>query len=167
MTPEDRLIQRFISVYGEPKTPNPEMFLNEFAEAISGWNIQILDKVGSDIIRSSQFWPKPAEIIERAKLLAAERSKNGQDVRYRFKSKMGPYDPATVEQWKRAAEWRASLPDDHPLVRQAAPLNRVLMDVSRPAFEKMMRESPNQGLYRIRGGKLTEASRKMAGERDE
>lgn len=103
MTPEVRLIQRFIAVFGEPKTPNPEEFLAEFAKAIAGWKLHVLDQVGDEIIRSNQFWPKPAEVNDKASALA---EKNPNQKSYHFPAHVGPYDAATLERWQLAKEWR-------------------------------------------------------------
>lgn len=160
MSPEDRLIARLLGVYGEPKTPDPEMFIAEFGKAIEGWSIRVLDKVGDQLIRDCQFWPKPAEVIEKAKAIAADMDRDGRAPRYRFPSKMGPYDEKTLETWRKAKIWRDSIPDDYwdrKTVRAPVP------HPNRKAFTDLQAKSPNTHLH---GGSLTEASKRMSGDHE-
>jgi len=160
MTPEEELIDRLLAMFGEPRTSNVPLFLEEFTNAIKGWNGAILRKAGSEVIQDNTYWPKPAEIIAKCKAIAAESGKPANDRHYYFPSKRGPYDPATVEQWRRAAEWRNSLPDNHPLVRQGNAFTAAIKPMMRDVFEKMQQNSPNRALH---AKPLTERSRRMQG----
>lgn len=189
MTPEDRLIQRFIGTFGEPRTPNPDIFLEEFAKAISGWHIRVLDKVGDEIIRSSTFWPKPAEVNDKARALA---EKEPQKKSYAFPSHRADYDEKTKESWRLAKEWReqckaeyGSMEAYYAATRHMPRVNQFgkrqdrtsgsgavsLASAARPAFEALQRSTPNavhtSPKPQRRDGSLTEASKRMTGEHSE
>ena len=61
-----KTIQRLLTMFGEPKTDSPEMYLEEFAKAISGFPDSVLDKACDMAIQECTFFPRPAEIIQRA-----------------------------------------------------------------------------------------------------
>lgn len=70
MSPAEELVERLIAVFGEPRTGNPDLYVSEFVRAIDGWEREILAKAGSEVIRDSVYWPKPAEVIERCRAIA-------------------------------------------------------------------------------------------------
>lgn len=71
MTPVDKMIARFMAVYGEPRTTDPEMFLAEYRKALTPYSAEILEAATDRLILSSAFWPKPAEAIAEAQRVIA------------------------------------------------------------------------------------------------
>ena len=64
MKPAQVLIERFLAVFGEPRTDNVPMFLREFDAAIAGWDEKLLKQAGDRLVREAKFWPRPAEVNE-------------------------------------------------------------------------------------------------------
>lgn len=158
MTPDERLIARLMTVFGEPRTDDPILYIEEFRKAIRGWDSDLLERAGDDVIRSSKFWPRPAEIIE--KLEAASRQR---EARKPPRPREPDLPPPTPEQVARSRKVLA-------MAKAAMSPNRIsgedvadLPDVSRAAFEEMMRKSRNRYLY-VDHRALT---RRITGERDE
>lgn len=72
MLPEDKLIARLMTVYGEPRTDDPDAFLAEYRKALAGYSAEVLAKAGDEIIKGAVYWPRPAEAIATARRVAAE-----------------------------------------------------------------------------------------------
>ena len=72
MSPAEEMIRRFGAVFGEPRTDDPELFLREYAQAVSGWDAAILKRVGDRLVRQAKYWPRPAEVCELAEALVAD-----------------------------------------------------------------------------------------------
>lgn len=70
----ERTIQRLLTVFGEPKTDNPDLYLEEFAKAIEGFSDAVLTAACDAVIRECVFFPRPAEVRERAHKVAARLS---------------------------------------------------------------------------------------------
>lgn len=158
MNAEDKMIQRLLSVFGEPKTPNPELFLEEFAKAIKGWDARVLEEAGDRVIRSSTFWPKPAELIEEATAIAAAM----------YAPKATPLDDTNWPEPSPEAKARvdALLRETLPKLKAGGKVftdPKPLPDVSRQSFETTQRESPNTSLH-AKHGTLTDLSKRMMGE---
>lgn len=66
MTPEKKLIVRFLAMFGEPKSLDPNQFIKDFTKAIEGYAPDLLEAAGDAVIRKNTFWPKPAEVIAEA-----------------------------------------------------------------------------------------------------
>lgn len=75
MSVAKEVISRFMAVFGEPKTPDPDGFLVEFAQCLSGCEATALRKAADTLIRRSTFWPKPAEVLELVSEILAERDR--------------------------------------------------------------------------------------------
>jgi hypothetical protein len=73
MSIADEIIERFMAIFGEPKTPNPEVFLAEYADCMEGYDEAALRRAADRLIRSKTFWPRPAELLEEANRVLAER----------------------------------------------------------------------------------------------
>lgn len=76
MTPAEEAIERFLAMFGEPRTPNPERFLAEYAKALTGIEGPILEAAVDRVMRTATFWPKPAEVLQEVNHVAAERYKH-------------------------------------------------------------------------------------------
>lgn len=154
-------VNKLAAMFGEPRTPDPELFLDEYAKALKGWDGLVLDRAVSEAIRECVYWPKPADIIQRAERIAAEMYKPKPfDDRYAWRPEPTPEEKARVQALVDAAKKALSangLPADtvNPPDWKAG---------QRPGFEKMQRESPNHGLHRAKGGRLTDLSRRMSGD---
>lgn len=157
------LVKRLFVIYGQPDSHDPKAYIEEVTKLTDKYSNAVLSDAADVVISTHRYktWPTPAQCVSACKQVIEEQADkvpNGRQ--YHFPSKRGPYDPVTVATWERATAWRASLPDTHPLVRQSMTVAKWL-DTSKPAFERMQRESPNQGLHRVR---LTERSRRMQGD---
>lgn len=96
MSAPAQIVARLMAVFGEPKTPDPDQFLAEFELAISREPESFLQQATSNLIRTSSFWPRPAEIIAEVRRLAAEQA------RYR-PPEHRPYHPVSRTPEQRAA----------------------------------------------------------------
>lgn len=74
-TASEQLIGRFMAMFGEPKTPDPDGFLVEYARAIDGTDADALRRAGDILIRKSTFWPKPSEVLDLVGEILAERDR--------------------------------------------------------------------------------------------
>jgi len=92
MSAKDTL-RRFMAVYGEPRTPDPDEFLTEFAACLEGCDASALRKATDRLIRKSAFWPKPAEVLEAVSSILAERDRQAESTRR---------PPTVQEQFRRA-----------------------------------------------------------------
>lgn len=162
MTPEDRVVMRLTTMFGQPRTEDPEVYVVEFAKAIRGYDSEALEKACDEVIQSSTFWPKPVEIIQRAAQIASWRA--------RLNAKppaSDPLPPARSEDEK--ARVRAMVAEfNRSIARMTAPMEAAKLpdSVSRGDFEHMQRTSPNAALHRTAHG-LSELSKRITGERDE
>lgn len=157
MSPEDRVVARLFAVFGEPKTTNPALFLEEFAKAIKSYSAEVLERATDEVIRDCTFWPKPKEIVDRATAIATSIARRNKPA-----AKPEPLPPPlTPEQKAEAdrimAEFYANIKAKEITEQGAVNWHRG----QRPQFEQMQAESPNTHLHG-----LTERSRAMTGERD-
>lgn len=154
--PVERLIERLTIVFGEPRTPNPVLYIEEIAKAVKPYSAEILEQAGDDVIRANTFWPKPGEIVEKAEGIAARIASRNRKPEVREE-----WPEPTDEQRRRATELveraKRSMLNAGPVDEPVA-----LPSVDREAFEAMQRNSPND-FHRVG---LTDRSRAMSGERD-
>lgn len=159
MNPIDIAIARLTAVYGEPKTPDPELFVDEFRKALKGTDAFLLEKALDRWIRSDNaFWPRPGEVLAEVRKCAADAY---TERRYHVASERPPPSP------EAAARVRA-LVQDAMQTMTGAELKRDRPDVDwqsgqREGFERMQRESPNS-FHRERS--LTPVSKRMTGDRE-
>lgn len=157
MQPHERLIARMMAVYGEPKTEDPLLFIDEVQRAIEGYPPAVIDEVGNEIIRKSKFWPRPAEVVEKADAICAKIHANT------FKpTPVEDLPPPTEEQRQRAKRILA-LALNAMKITGAREEAKPLPDVSRDAFEAMIRHSPNRALY----ADPRALTKRITGERDD
>lgn len=154
--PVERLIERLTIVFGEPRTPNPVLYIEEIAKAVKPYSAEILEQAGDEVIRGNTFWPKPGEIVEKAEGIAARIASRNRKPEVREE-----WPEPTDEQRRRATELveRAK----HAMASKSLSVEAVeLPSVDREAFEAMQRSSQND-FHRVG---LTDRSRAMSGERD-
>lgn len=159
------LVKRLIVIYGEPESINPQTYLDEVARLTEKYSNGTLSDAADHLISTHRYksWPTPAQCIQACQQMVEDQgSRQPTERKYRFPSKMGPYDPITVAQWERAAAWRNSLPDNHPLVRQGIEHAKAVKAMNRDQFIQMQIESANRDLHRRT---LTERSRIMMGDK--
>jgi|CXWK01.1.fsa_nt_gi hypothetical protein len=72
----EKMLRRFMSVYGKPNTPDEEGFYAEYAKALSGWSGKFLDLATDALIRehTSSFWPTVGECTKVLRRVAAEQA---------------------------------------------------------------------------------------------
>lgn len=99
MKPIEKTVARLLSVFGEPKTPDPALFIEEFTKAMKGVDPLVLEKAADRWMkRDTPFWPRPGELLAEAENVAADiyadklRAKLAGD-RYRQPE---PVDEATI-----------------------------------------------------------------------
>ena len=157
------LVKRLMVIYGEPDSINPDAYLAEIESLTSKFGNDVLKEAADDVISTHRFktWPTPAQCIQACHLVAERQAASKPPKYYRFPSKMGPYDPVTVENWRKGAEWRASLPNNHWLVRQSVAHEQNVKPIIRDVFEAMQQNSPNTNLHTK---PLIERSRRMQGD---
>ena len=61
MTP-DEMIDRLLTIFGEPKTDNVEMFIAEYRRSMKGYIPAVLEATCQRAIDEHTFWPRPAEL---------------------------------------------------------------------------------------------------------
>jgi hypothetical protein len=160
MTPEQQAVHRFLVMFGEPKTPDPALFLVEFEKAIRGYRPDVLEKAVDRVIRSNTFWPKPAEVREMAdgisEVSASRESYSAiLEERERGWKHPTPEERARTQQLFNMLNLKLKSIDGEPIDMSVA------KDSQRPGFEKMQNASKNTHLHT-----LTDASKRMSGDRD-
>lgn len=158
MTPQASTVAKLLAVFGEPRTENPAVYLTEFTKAISCYPGDILELACNDVIRTCTFFPRPAEIVQRAEEAMALRRKPG------------PYKPSEPVPPPLSPEQRAELAKIMSLFK--ADMSEADKDSAfqrpdwrrgqKPQFEAMMKNSPNRELYE----KHAEITRRITGERE-
>lgn len=161
MRPEDRVVARLIAVFGEPKTPDPVLFLEEFAKAVKPFDADVLEKATDEVIRDCAFWPRPKEIVDRAIAYATKKAR--RNVPPPREEPRPP--PLTPEQRSELKKIMADFYERMNIQGDDAHLVDWKRG-QRPQFEEMMRTSPNRHLYVKDVGTLTEVSKRMTGEKD-
>lgn len=155
----DTAVARLLAVYGEPKTPDPELFVVEFRKALTGTDAFLLEKALDRWIRSDNaFWPRPGEVLAEVRKCAADAY---QERRYHVASDRPPPTPEAAARVRALVQDAmqtiagADIKRDHPEIDWL----RSKCD----GFEQMQRESPNS-FHRLAG--LTPISKRMSGDRE-
>jgi len=146
----DRLVERLTVMFGEPKTNDPATYMDEFAKAVKNYSADILEQAGDEVIKTCTFWPRPAEIVQKAESIAAQIAAKNRKPQMKEE-----WPEPTDEERRRATELleqaKAAMRADHP--------NKILPRADRETFLDMQRKSRNDF-------HLTERSRAMSGDRD-
>jgi hypothetical protein len=135
------------NAYGNVDSEDPEATLDLYEELLSGFEDAILEKATKNLIASNEYksWPVIGELVKECRRLLPVPIVNT------FGEDDPDWQPPTEEQKRRCNELlqkaiRHMQPRrDEPMANGARELFRR---VSRPEFERMQRESPNQGLHR-------------------
>lgn len=155
------IIRRLMGVYGEPKTPEPDVFLTEFEAALAGYDEDALQEAVTLTIRRSTFWPKPAELLDATREILAAREKRILDLDARENERKAGWRFADVKKAKfmQDPEWQKER--DTLMANFKAFMSKVDGEEEkkkgletdwkrgqRDGFEEMQRTSPNKGLHR-------------------
>lgn len=157
-----RLAERLLNLFGPPQCDDPAAYLAEVADALKGYDWDTCMAIGTMARDQCQFFPRIAELHHFANAAVRDRE---------FRSRK-PYEPEperpppTPEQCAVAAELVRRAKE--AMAAHAMPKEKWTdpdwKAGQRPGFEKMQRESPNHGLHRAKGGRLTDLSRRMSGD---
>lgn len=169
MSPAEEAIERLLALFGEPKTSNPERFLEEYRKALTGIDSRVLERATDRIITKSTFWPKPAEIIAEAHHIASQLySHRPTDWDAVDKDRREGWSVSDLKRY-RSEETRARVQGmvDELKANIAAMEVEPKDDVDwlkgqQSDFEDMQALSPN-GTHRTPAG-LTQRSRRMMGD---
>jgi hypothetical protein len=139
--PAEEVVARLNAVYGDPKTPDPAMFVAEYIKALTGFDAKVLHKAADRVIKQSTFWPKPAEIIAEAEHVASEfyrhRPVDGDALDAERRKGWGPKDLAAHAEFM--AEWRRVIE-----ANVVVEIDDVSWDAGqKPAFTEMQHTSRN------------------------
>ncbi len=152
MSFETILVDRFIALYGPPQTENPALYLAEWRRNFSVTDPEILTAAVNTIIRRHTFttWPTIGEVVKAVDEVAGTILQSR-----RFKQASLPPHPSrqpTEDERGRVGVLVKGLTRklEADALEHFGPPPKPLPDVSRDAFEKMQRESPNPGLHRQR-----------------
>ena len=161
MSSVDTVMLRMIAMFGEPRTEYPEVFLADYRKALDGWNPEVLDKATDRVQQSCVFWPKPAEFLEQARIVASEierakprRPAEHEDIQI---IKRSPEQIAMAQELvDNFSRFVADKTITHPTA--ATDWKRGQRD----GFEAMQRNSPNRGMHMTSAG-LSKISKRMSG----
>lgn len=144
MTPE-QLIQRFVAVWGEPKTDYADTFIAEYQRILDGQRADVLVLTGDLCIDQESYWPRPAD-VRRHLSTAVSRLVKYIPPEHRPIEDAPPIDPemrdrvgAVMNDLVKKMRVAQDPPEDRP---------NYWRDVTKPAFEDMQRNSPNAKLHR-------------------
>lgn len=160
-TPAEEIIERFLAMFGEPKTTNPDLFLTEYQKALTGYDAELLHRAADKVMKTATFWPKPAEVLAVVTDIAAERYRHRPAEHVH-----GDLPKRTPEELKAAQDMVDGLKRIFAERQIEIPLAELdWSSAHRPGFHDMQRTSPNVGLHRPKAG-LSEISKRMTGERE-
>lgn len=73
MQAADRIVSRFVTMYGDPKTDNLEAYFDEYAKALHGFSSEVLELAGDRILRNHAYrsWPTIGECVKICREAAA------------------------------------------------------------------------------------------------
>jgi len=155
-TPDDA-IARLNTLYGAPTTDDLAGFIDEYRRSLSGFSPEAIQHGLDYAVRNNPrpFWPPVGAIYQAMKakqddIDAAARAKRDLEEAEKLRAEAAKRQPFTPEQAERIRKLHAEC---------IAALKAVSLDEDagrrpqwergqRPAFEAMMRNSPNQSLYR-------------------
>ena len=137
------MINRFATMWGEPKTDNVDRYLHEYHRALSGTDPDLLEAATAACIDSETYWPRVAIVKQQVEIASARRFRHTPPEH----QPIGP--PPSPEMKARVAALFAK--GKAALQAMAEPVEakpNYWRDVTRPAFEAMQRNSPNGNLHR-------------------
>ena len=150
MSDSNIMLERLMIVYGDPDSHDPKAYMAEVARLMRKYSDDTLRAATDHLLAThrGRMWPTPAQCINACQDVLEQNASKQPAQGHKFPSKRGPYSPETLESWRKAKEWRDSLPDDHPLAKQGQAHERAMKPVFKELFEAMQRNSPNHKLHR-------------------
>ena len=139
MSHEKKLVFRFLAMYGEPKSLDPDQFIRDFIKAIEGYGPELPEKAGDALIKKNPFWPRPAEVIAEARRIGGYDGRRGLQV---FEACDEP-PPLTDEQKARVREIKRLAIEACDKVHEVLPPLAPPPKVDRDTFETMRSASHN------------------------
>lgn len=137
---------RFRALYGEPNSPDPDLFLDLYEEALGGYSDEILDAAVQVVIAEHDYntWPKPGTVVKACKNVAPPVKSFDNFKNY------GHVDDSPMVKARVNHMVQKFLGEMRQSTEAAGPTKTP--GVSRPEFEKMQRESPNVHLHMTKEG---------------
>lgn len=151
------VLDQFQDLYGDPKRDDLEAFFEKYEKALAGWSDEILTRAVDIVIREHEFpsWPMPGAVTKACQRVCPPPRLVNQPLH-------DEPEPLTPEQ---QARWEAIYQETMGFLKATTPKAKRPEDTSRPAFEKMQRESKNSALHMTPEG-LTALSKRITGERE-
>ncbi len=155
------VLDRFQKLYGDPKRSDMEAFFEEYEIALMGWNEDVLRRAVDIVVREHEYpsWPMPGAVHKACERVAPTRQVTPN---YPDPERVHLTDQQHAAMDEAYAKTRAVLQKTADGLELG---KRPLPDTSRPAFEKMQRESKNPTLHMTPEG-LTALSKRITGERE-
>lgn len=155
----------FRALYGDPPTPDPEMFFDLYEQALRGFSDEILHLAAQRV--TSEFsgygWPKLGMILEACKAVAPRPKPPEQELySARYFPQPSPMQKARVDELMR--QFRANMAAKRlPPAKQAE--DDPFANTGKPEFEQTQQTSRNVEMHATPYG-LSQISKRMTGERD-
>lgn len=115
MTPVyQTMLRRFMTLYGEPRTNDPAIFIGEYEKALAGTRQDVLEAATDALIRGNErrSWPTIGECVkavhaaaERIEFASRHKPSEGAKVMQRVSRNAG-YSQETLDRWEKARVWR-------------------------------------------------------------
>lgn len=142
MTPE-QLIQRFVAVWGEPKTDYADTFIAEYQRILAGQRGDVLKLTGDLCVDQETYWPRPADVRRHLNTASGRLNKYIPPEHREFPDQ----EPVDPEMKARVGKLMADLVKKLSVAQDAPDAKpNYWRDVTKPAFEEMQRESPTVSL---------------------
>lgn len=145
MTP-DEFINRMLVLYGAPDTADTDIFFNEYRAAIGKTEPRVL-AVAASIIRDEheyKNWPVPAMV---RKAIASASVRVHGPAKHEDKNWQNPRANPSPESRQRVQSLVSEALQSMGGEGGGAKPKYPFVQVQRPAFEAMQRNSPNQDLH--------------------
>lgn len=163
MSAIETAISRLLTVFGNPKTGDPDLYIEEFAKALKGTDPMVLEKaVDRWIKRDTPFWPRPGELLAEVERVASDLYNDKRRAEHK------PFAPQTVDE-AAIARVRAMV---SKAIEAMQAEGHVVGKASETQWERgrerefraMQERSRSPHLHQAKG--LTDTSKRITGERD-
>lgn len=164
MTPIQKTVARLLSVFGEPKTADPALYIEEFSKALKGTDPMVLEKaVDRWMKRDTPFWPRPGELLAEVERVAADLYNDKRRAEHKPFA-MREVDEAVIARVKTMVEKAVgAMQGDGHVVGKAS---ETQWERGREREFRAMQECSRNSHLHTRPG-LSPVSKRITGERDE
>lgn len=141
------MINRFTTLWGDPKTDNIDVYLHEYHRALDGTDPDLLEAATDACIDTETYWPRVAVVKRHVDIASSKRPSRYKPAEHQPIAGPPPSPEMKARVAALLAKGKAVLqamqdpPDAKP---------NYWRDVTKPAFEEMQRNSPNPHLHQIR-----------------